>query len=227
MRNSISSLALVLGIAALLQGPHVAFAEPAAPQGPKHSVMKLAQGDDLDCEDFQTQEEAQAVLDEDPADPNNLDPNRDGVACALLPSADDQQTDPGDNVPATQETAAGNQTQEQRRAARKAARQQNAEGTPTPDETAAVSCADYATAEDAQAAFDADPERLAELDADGNGIACEELLDSAPTTEPDTNTPTREARRRNRPNQNDEPAPTEVVIDEPKTVRIEEDFDCV
>jgi hypothetical protein len=47
------------------------------------------QADDLDCEDFETQEEAQAVLDEDPTDPNNLDPNRDGTACGLLPSADD------------------------------------------------------------------------------------------------------------------------------------------
>jgi len=59
-------------------------AEPAA-----GAVLQLAQKekDDLDCEDFQTQEEAQAVLLADPADPNNLDPNGDGVACALLPLA--------------------------------------------------------------------------------------------------------------------------------------------
>src|SRR5215211_3859253 len=212
MRNSIASLALVLGITALLQWPHVAFAEPAAPGGPKHSVMKLAQADDFDCEDFSTQEEAQAVLDEDPADPNNLDPNRDGIACALLPSADDQAPDPGDAAVPEQQADAGNQNQEERRAARRAARQQNNEGTPAAEETAAVTCADFDTAEDAQAAFDADPEAFADLDPDGNGIACEELLDSEPTAEPDQNAQPREERRRNRRNQEEEPAPTEVVI---------------
>jgi len=223
MRNSISSLALVLGIAALLQGPHVAFAEPAAPQGPKHSVMKLAQADDFDCEDFKTQEEAQAVLDEDPADPNNLDPNRDGIACALLPSADDQNTDPGDDASAAQNADAENQTPEERRAAKRAARQQNEGGTPVADENAAVTCADFETAAEAQAAFDADPKGLSGLDADGNGIACEELVDSGS----DQNTQTREDRQRNRRNQKEEPAPTEVVVDEPRTVRIKEDVDCV
>ena len=83
MTNSISSLALVLAIAALLVGPDVASAHREAPDGPGYWINKFAQTDDLDCEDFATQEEAQAVLDEDPADPNNLDPNKDGIACAL------------------------------------------------------------------------------------------------------------------------------------------------
>jgi hypothetical protein len=227
MRNRISSLALVLGIATSLVGPSVAFAQPGTPDGLGSSDIQFAQADDLDCEDFETQEEAQTVLDEDPADPNNLDPNRDGIACALLPSANDQTTDPGDDAPATQEEDAGNQTQEERKAARRAARQQNEVATPTQEETAAVTCADFETAEDAQAAFDADPEGLADLDADDNGIACEELLDSEPTTQPDENTQTREERRRNRRNQAEEPALTEVVVDDPTTVRIKEDFDCV
>ena len=222
MRNSISFIALVLGIAALLLGPDVAFARLGAPDGRERSVRQLAQGDDLDCEDFETQEEAQAALDEDPADPNNLDPNRDGIACALLPSASDQEADPGDDVSAAQDADGGNQTQEERRAARRAARQQD-EGTPAAEETAAVTCADFETQEEAQAAFDADPEGLADLDADDNGIACEELLDAGS----DENTQAREDRQRNRRNQEEEPAPTEVVVDEPRTVRIEEDFDCV
>src|SRR5688572_7737479 len=121
MRNWISSLALGLGIAASLVGPDIAFAHPGAPNLPGRWVLQFAQGDDLDCEDFETQEEAQAVLDEDPADPNNLDPNRDGIACALLPSADDQELDPGDDAATEQESTAGNQTQEERRAARRAA----------------------------------------------------------------------------------------------------------
>jgi hypothetical protein len=223
MRNWISSLALVLGIAALLLVPDIAIAELGSPDGPGRFVIQLAQADDFDCEDFETQEEAQAVLDEDPADPNNLDPNQDGIACALLPSAGDQETDPGDDASAAQDADAGNQTQEERRADRQAARQQNEQGTPTGEETAAVTCADFETQEEAQAAFDADPEGLAELDADDNGIACEELLDSAP----DENTQAREDRRRNRRNQEEEPAPTEVVVDEPRTLRIQEDFDCV
>ena len=41
---------------------------------------------DLDCEDFATQEEAQAVLDQDPSDPNMLDADNDGIACEALPS---------------------------------------------------------------------------------------------------------------------------------------------
>jgi len=40
----------------------------------------LAQ-DDLDCADFSSQEEAQAELERDPSDPNNLDADDDGIAC--------------------------------------------------------------------------------------------------------------------------------------------------
>src|ERR671921_2242612 len=118
MRSSISSLALILTVAGSLAGSEVALAQPEAPDLPGLRVNQFAQSDDLDCEDFKTQEEAQAVLDEDPADPNNLDPNQDGIACALLPSADDAKTDSGDEAPAAQKADAGNQTPEERRAAR-------------------------------------------------------------------------------------------------------------
>lgn len=43
-------------------------------------------GADLDCSDFATQEEAQAVLNADPSDPNRLDAEGDGIACETLPS---------------------------------------------------------------------------------------------------------------------------------------------
>ena len=36
---------------------------------------------DFDCEDFENQEEAQAVYDEDTSDPNGLDADEDGEAC--------------------------------------------------------------------------------------------------------------------------------------------------
>lgn len=43
---------------------------------------------DLDCADFATQQEAQDVYLQDTSDPNNLDPDNDGVACesSSLPS---------------------------------------------------------------------------------------------------------------------------------------------
>lgn len=43
---------------------------------------------DIDCEDFDSQQEAQAFYDRNPGDPFNLDPSGDGFACALLPSRD-------------------------------------------------------------------------------------------------------------------------------------------
>jgi competence protein ComEC len=41
---------------------------------------------DLDCADFATQEEALAVLEANPSDPNYLDGEGDGIACESLPS---------------------------------------------------------------------------------------------------------------------------------------------
>ena len=43
--------------------------------------------EDFDCVDFEFQEEAQKVYDQDPSDPYNLDPSGDGVACSSLPSS--------------------------------------------------------------------------------------------------------------------------------------------
>ncbi len=198
---------------------------------PSSVATPLAQQDnDLDCEDFDTQEDAQAVLDEDPSDPNNLDPNADGIACALLPSASDLDPAPrdetngadGDDVQVEQDTGDGNQTREERRAARQAERQANQEGETQGE--APVTCADFVNQEDAQAAFDADPDTLADLDADGNGIACEELLDTEPVDEELTQA---ERRAQRQANQDQEPAAVEVVIDEPAAPLVREDIDCI
>jgi excalibur calcium-binding domain-containing protein len=40
---------------------------------------------DLDCSNFATQGEAQAVYNADPSDPNGLDRDKDGIACETLP----------------------------------------------------------------------------------------------------------------------------------------------
>ena len=53
--------------------PETTAAETAQPAG--------AAVDQYDCADFAYREEAQAVLDADPDDPNNLDPDLNGVAC--------------------------------------------------------------------------------------------------------------------------------------------------
>lgn len=44
------------------------------------SGVSYAQGD-LDCPDFATQAQAQAVFDQDPSDPHRLDADNDGIAC--------------------------------------------------------------------------------------------------------------------------------------------------
>ena len=43
-----------------------------------------AHAQDRDCGDFVFQEDAQAVLNADPSDPNNLDADHDGIACEAL-----------------------------------------------------------------------------------------------------------------------------------------------
>src|SRR5215210_3891892 len=49
----------------------------------------------FNCSSFATQEEAQAVYNSDPSDPNNLDGDNDGIACEDLPRGGNVTTDPG------------------------------------------------------------------------------------------------------------------------------------
>ena len=59
---------------------------------------------DLDCKDFKYQEDAQAVYNQDPSDPNGLDgAPKDGIACESLPQASRQQstTTPTSEKPST------------------------------------------------------------------------------------------------------------------------------
>ena len=128
-------------------------AEPTAPAGatatPDPNVPPTPEVVDMDCVDFTYQEEAQAVLDADPNDPFNLDPNFDGIACALLPSQNAAQ--PVDPTPA--------ETGEKKD--RKKNRQQGE-----------VSC-DVLAPEDAQLALEEDPTLTPLLDPNGDGVACD------------------------------------------------------
>ncbi|WP_410667268.1 calcium-binding protein [Amycolatopsis sp. cmx-4-68] len=93
-RRALTTAAAVAGLAFL--GPvSVASAQLAVP---------LAA--DVDCSDFKYQEDAQAVLDKDPSDPNHLDADHDGIACDRLPHRPQQTTTatPTSEKPATTKT---------------------------------------------------------------------------------------------------------------------------
>jgi len=63
-----------------------ASASASASSSATASSAPTPSGGDLDCSDFITQAEAQAVYDQDPSDPNGLDGSpEDGKACESLP----------------------------------------------------------------------------------------------------------------------------------------------
>jgi hypothetical protein len=64
---------------------------------------------DLDCSDFDSQEEAQDEFEDDPSDPNNLDADDDGRACENLSNGGANGNDEGDgsDTPGTREDQDG------------------------------------------------------------------------------------------------------------------------
>lgn len=80
----------------LADGPPEPAHIDTAPMASETGTSELAQSDgtggsngtDLDCDDFSTQQEAQAALDADPSDPNNIDQDGNGNPCedANLPN---------------------------------------------------------------------------------------------------------------------------------------------
>lgn len=118
--------------------------------------------EDLDCGNFATQEQAQAVLDSDRSDPNGLDGDNDGIACESLPhgSASEQPTSAPTPAPTPTSTPPL--------------------PTPMPTTTeqpvpADRDCPDFSSRAEAQAVLDADPSDPERLDADHDGVACEAL----------------------------------------------------
>jgi LPXTG-motif cell wall-anchored protein len=127
MKRSLKTvLAILVGASALL-----AFAPSAYAQ------------DEKNCDDFRFQAEAQAVLDADPRDPNNLDGDNDGLACENLP-----------NGPPTTTTTAPPTTTEAPTT------------TTTPPDADADADADADVDADADADVDADVDADADADAD-------------------------------------------------------------
>ncbi|MEH0554325.1 excalibur calcium-binding protein [Streptomyces sp. B21-101] len=67
----------------------------------------VAHAQDLNCSDFTYQEDAQAVFDQDPSDPNRLDEDRgpdDGIACEALPHRSLPTLVPATSIPAPRPT---------------------------------------------------------------------------------------------------------------------------
>lgn len=111
---------------------------------------------DKNCSDFTYQEEAQAVYDADPSDPNGLDGNdNDGIACESLPHRPAQQT--STSTTTSTKPAAPTST----------SRDKN--------------CADFATQAEAQAELNKNPSDPNRLDADNDGYACESKFGKATT----------------------------------------------
>ncbi|GAA1245299.1 hypothetical protein GCM10009609_05890 [Pseudonocardia aurantiaca] len=151
--------------------------------------------EDVGCSDFAYQEDAQKLLDQDKSDPHGLDGGpdgpADGVACESLPRRADTtstsdvvddtstttptnlrpNTTPSD-VPDVDESDVGAVAE----SGTATPTTPSSSTSPTTVEAPAVDrdCPDFATQADAQVAFvsaPGDPERL---DADNDGIACED-----------------------------------------------------
>ena len=141
--------------------------EPVTDPAPvEEPVPPPAEEQDLNCDDFDFREDAQAVYDADPSDPHELDGNdNDGRACEGRPTrgpttgkvpepAQEPVTDPAPNQQViTAPAPAGSQaTSQQNRA-----------------------CANYDAWEWAQSVFESDPRKYDALDPDNDGEACPEL----------------------------------------------------
>ena len=129
------------------------------------------QTSDLDCSQLGTsgaspeavQAEAQAILDADASDPNGLDADGDGIACEFEASSTGEVSFE-DGTGFTTDVAAP---------------------APQGDD---LNCEDFGSREEAQAALDADASDPNGLDADGDGLACNEVISAPPTlaAEPST-----------------------------------------
>jgi hypothetical protein len=150
MRRFVTAAAVLL----LCLAPFVSFARSAAAQ-------------DLDCADFATHEEAQAVLAADPGDPHRLDGDHDGIACESLPR--------GGGAPAAVNPPPSDPVVDPAPSDQAAAVNPAPRTDPAPAQQGAVACTSYDAWEWAQAVFESDRTTYQALDPDGDGTACPEL----------------------------------------------------
>ncbi|MDQ3692544.1 MAG: hypothetical protein M3464_02805 [Chloroflexota bacterium] len=100
--------------------------------GPNPDLPERPANGDYQCVDFAYQEMAQQILDEDASDPSNLDPTGDGIACSRLPLQADftDEDERAARRAARDDAAAEDGDREARQAARDDA---TAEADPDPD----------------------------------------------------------------------------------------------
>jgi hypothetical protein len=144
--------------------------EPSPDATADTSTPVTGSGVDLDCKDFSTQEEAQAVLDADSSDPNGLDADNDGVACEALPSGSGSSS-------SGSSTGSGSSADS---ASSGGSSYSDSSGSGTSGGTNGSSSSDtsYANCSEARAAgaaplYQGDPGYSSRLDRDGDGVACE------------------------------------------------------
>ncbi|WP_232376469.1 excalibur calcium-binding domain-containing protein [Amycolatopsis aidingensis] len=119
-------------------------------------VGSASAAQDLNCSDFDTQPEAQEVLDSTPGDPHGLDRDGDGIACESLPGGPGgEPVDPTPTKPERTTSSAPKETTTVR---------QTPEG---------KNCPDFPNQAAAQAVLNADPSDPHRLDGDNDGYACE------------------------------------------------------
>jgi hypothetical protein len=182
------------------------------------TLSGTAHARDINCKHFPYQEDAQAVLKADRADPNNLDRNHDGVACEPLrhrstsgasdetgtttDSATDNTTTTTSETTTTESTATdstdstdstttdstdttsesdsnSSSTSDSDSSSNSASESDDSDDNSSSSSSDSSSgddrdCADFASQADAQAALDAEPSDPDNLDADDDGIACEQ-----------------------------------------------------
>lgn len=139
--------------------------------GPGAGIALAAGPGDKNCGDFTYQEDAQAVYDADPSDPNGLDgSDDDGRVCESLPHRSSAITDIGHVDEPTHPSGSSSSPSGSSSVTSHATAGTGARRSST---TRDRDCADFSSRAEAQAVLDADPSDPERLDADDDGLACE------------------------------------------------------
>ena len=144
--------------------------------------MAAAQTDQYDCASFDSQEEAQAELENNPSDPSNLDADDDGIACEVYDYGDEGGGGGPDLDCADFATQTEAQAEYDSDPTDPHGLDGDDDGIACEDQSgggADLDCRNFPTQEAAQAALRRDTSDPNGLDADNDGEACEDF-DYAP-----------------------------------------------
>jgi Excalibur calcium-binding domain len=134
--------------------PEATSAPPEESGAPPDTSPAPNSSEDLDCSDFSSQAEAQAVYGEDPSDPHGLDADGNGVACEWNPDGRDAPSrEPSTSTPEPSTVPP--------------------EPSGDSDSGRDLDCDDFSSQAEAQATLEVDPSDPHGLDGDDDGKACE------------------------------------------------------